>query len=224
MKCPKCGNAVLLSQRICPHCKYFAEQDRFVEIAPEVAPRRRPPRFLSWLARWRLGRKTREEKQRAMAPARGAFFAEFIPGFGQFLSGRWLRGAIILASVVGLCAIGVLRKGELGYMMFGLAASLHAWSILNVSPVKNKNYLAVRTLVIAFSIILLLSFVYRPIAQLLIGSADRTIMVPAALPEAFRCLYNVGNLIVFVCCGISAWVIAIFSGMMITFFRRLLRR
>ncbi|MBI2901733.1 MAG: hypothetical protein HYY17_16230 [Planctomycetes bacterium] len=121
MNCPKCGMARAIDDRVCRRCRYFFEEDRFVDVVPPRSggpalprePRPLSPRARTWLV----------------------YAAALVPGLGHFLSGNRRRGLFFFGLVAVLATLSVLLFTQLvGRICFGLAVSAHAFSIFDLTP------------------------------------------------------------------------------------------
>jgi hypothetical protein len=116
-------------------------------------------------AAWAAARKA--VRWPADLPALGLFLRGIVPGWPQRHAGRHTRGNAILGCYLGLLLSGLLFVGTpLGWLLLGLAMSVHAASILDlVAP-------AIQGLVqwIGYSLavlMLLVAFLYYPSGRLL---------------------------------------------------------
>ena len=168
MNCPKCGNPVALKERICPSCKYFAEQDRYVTVAPQVASERRPPRHLSWLARFRLGSEARRvQAAKRFWGMRWPFrlLAGIVPGLGHLIIGDWRRAGIYFALVAGLLMESVSHMAGIGPIMIGVAAVVHSYSMFEHLPEDIRQGLLSRVAAIGVLLAILLTYIYTPLNE-----------------------------------------------------------
>lgn len=128
MNCPKCGLAHSLAERVCRRCKYFFEEDRYLSIEPPRSGRPVPDparRSLDFPA----------VAERLASRAWVVYTAALIPGLGHMLSGNRKRGWIYCALSIGLMILSILLfSGTAGQILFGLAVSIHAYSIFELTP------------------------------------------------------------------------------------------
>lgn len=121
MKCPKCGMARAIDDRVCRRCRYFFEEDRFVDVVPPRAGGPAIPR--------------RPRRMSARTKTRLVYAASLVPGLGHAISGSPRKGAILFGIVAALAAASVAWfTGPVGRICFGLAVSAHAYSIFDLTP------------------------------------------------------------------------------------------
>ncbi|MCX7020149.1 MAG: DUF6677 family protein [bacterium] len=162
MNCAKCGNKLTVSARVCPRCHYFGEQDRTLVIEP---PRARKTQLFTKFKRFTLHRLRR--KRRAIHVPRPLFagIASIIPGMGHIVSGRIKKGLIVLLAVAGLLLLGIMFPGNITQMGIGLAAALHAYSIVDVIFRNSNLGCAKRSILIGALLLALLNLFYWRFAE-----------------------------------------------------------
>jgi hypothetical protein len=164
VNCPRCGEARSLEDIVCRRCKFFFEEGRFIEVTPPRAanPASHPTRrsgISSFLSRC-VSRIPR-------CQGLGVNLASLIPGLGHVLIGRCRRGVDFFLLVLVLAALSVILFGQMaGHLVFGLAVSVHAYSIFvltrwRASPARWKRIAAM------MGILALLLGLYWPLIQFL---------------------------------------------------------
>lgn len=126
MTCPKCGLPRMLHDRVCRRCKYFFDEDRHIEVIPPRAG----PGAPAAAVRRRIGA--------ALGGARFggpvAFLAGLIPGLGHLMLDLRMRALLFACGVPLLLGLSVLWFGDTpGQVLFGLAVSLHAYSLYDLT-------------------------------------------------------------------------------------------
>ena len=136
MTCIKCGMKRNLKDRVCPRCKYLFDEDRFISVEPPRAAASPSPRRASWGAGW---------EKIELTLSRFALLAALIPGLGHLIRGFRVRAAIYFGLVVGLMLLGVVGFASSGgQILFGLAISIHAFSVFDLTPWKSAPSAMVR--------------------------------------------------------------------------------
>lgn len=131
MKCPKCGLARGIEDRICRRCKLLFGEDRFIALTP---PRAADRTLLDRVGALRVRERLRERLRLRVSDVRILVPASLIPGLGHAISGRPARGLSFLVLVGLLFFLSVrLFSGTSGQALFGLAVSIHAFCILDVT-------------------------------------------------------------------------------------------
>jgi hypothetical protein len=124
MKCPKCGLARSLEDRVCRRCKCLFDEDRFIGVEPPRAGASAPG-----------GRRWRELALEMQSRPRFLVFASLLPGLGHTLAGNPRRGLLLFGIVLALAVpSALLFSTTVGQMLFGLAVSAHAYAVFDVSP------------------------------------------------------------------------------------------
>lgn len=136
MNCPKCGLARALTDRVCRRCKYFFDEDRFIEIPSPSSDAMAAPLDSARLGLWAgVRRRMQSLRERPWARAVATFAAALVPGLPQALSGRRRRGAAFLGLVSGLLGGAILLfPSDVGSVLYGAAISAHAYGIFEESP------------------------------------------------------------------------------------------
>jgi len=164
MKCPKCGLARPLDDRLCRRCKYVFDEDRFVSLTP---PRASDRTMLQRVVNLERFRRPFECLQGIRTAPWVPVLASLVPGLGHALLGRPWKGIFYLVLVALIGGLSVhFFSGTYGQMLFGLAVSAHASCVLDASPWGRSPRATPRILAMA-AILTGLLFLYWPLLQTL---------------------------------------------------------
>lgn len=153
MACPKCGHKTTFRERICPNCRWFAESDRLVEIAPPRLSRwrrllrpRHMPRFRQirmTVEGWSDSRLDGFVARNVVGGVRAfrvamrviAGVLRILPGVGLVIDGHFVLG-VTAAAVVVACLIGAWEAftPTLANILLGVALSVHIASVFWALP------------------------------------------------------------------------------------------
>lgn len=171
MICPACSHKNGVTDRICVKCHFLPEAGGTIEV--------QPPRGGRWAVRkgtggkripllrlWRLRRvKTNRHLRPGGARWPFLFLVGIMPGLGHLLSRRYVSGVVYGGTVVGLYAIAVGSRGQLAQVCVGLAAGVHAHSMLMLLPPERRSNGFVRIPLMGVLLLVLIVGIYRPLSR-----------------------------------------------------------
>lgn len=218
MICPKCGTRNRPVERICIRCKYFPELDESVQVVPPRAGRF--GRFPSHIRNYRLRRLRRVRTHTWLRPG-GArwpfqFLLSIVPGLGHLVGKRYLLSATYAAVIVTLFLCGIELKGRLGQVLIGLAAGIHAQSMLSTLHLQFRDDTIKRILLTGGLLVFLMMAIYQPAAERMAwsdASLQRVVRVTNQQVERYYMVQGIDALIVsvmaFLLLSVVAWFIAL---------------
>lgn len=157
MACPRCGASMPLDLPICPHCRFSPALGEVVDLRP---PAGRPDPNFEMPPLRRLGLRIRPGWRWWQL----ALFA-LLPGLGHLVDRRPRLALLYCLGVAALVAVAIAIGGPTGLGLgFGLAASLHAWSIFDLTPWRRDGSLLRRIGVFMLIQVVLYAAVYRGVA------------------------------------------------------------
>jgi hypothetical protein len=128
VRCPKCGLARGMDDRVCRRCKYLFDEDRYLALMPPRATDRSLPERL-------LGRRFRVRLAGWTGDPWVPVVASLVPGLGHLVLGRVRTGLVFMALVGALIILSIRSFSGLGgQILFGLGVSAHACCILDMTP------------------------------------------------------------------------------------------
>ncbi|MBA3685146.1 MAG: hypothetical protein H0W72_07900 [Planctomycetes bacterium] len=161
MECPHCRNRCSLGDGICRTCRWSFTLGTLIAIAPPRSPGAMPTDMLSAHRRRRLLRSR-------VAPADvrwvGPCLLALIPGAGHAAHHQWRQaGEIAVVTVVLTCTAVTVVDAEWGGVLLGFAATIHGYSLIDLTPLARRSSLAVRLLALLGAASVLYALAYRPL-------------------------------------------------------------
>jgi hypothetical protein len=133
-----------MDDRVCRRCRFYFEEGRYIDVQPPRASRRRS-RLNLRIPRWSV------------------YAAAAVPGLAHVVLGQRRRGLCFLVAYIVLMSMGVIFFADfLGQILFGIALSVHAYSILDLTAWKRTESVVVRSFSM-LGVVLILFMVFWPI-------------------------------------------------------------
>lgn len=140
-----------------------------MDTCVDISPPRARLRSASHVRRYRL-RKLRRVKTNTWLRSGGArwpfqFLLSLVPGLGHIVGQRYLTGIAYAAVTVTLVLCGLQLHGRIGQALLGLAAGVHANSMLFILPRRERDDAISRMLIVGCLMVGLMYFLYWPLQR-----------------------------------------------------------
>lgn len=153
----------------------MGERQDVVGVTP---PRASGPRAQPVITKYRLWRLRGSRARWVVQPSAWHVLAGVIPGLGHVLTASLIQGACIGTLIIWLVLEGWSRgHNDIGQLILGVAAALHAYSVYDLVPLMYKQELATRLKAMALAGGPLLLLIYLPLTNAMNHRNQNYVMV-----------------------------------------------